>query len=61
MKGVQHVIVSVWVVSEMHTHMSLHVCNQSSSIEACMLPPQPPTPSLSILVNRGLLYNWAAT
>lgn len=25
----------------MHAHVSLHMCNQSSSIEACMLPPPP--------------------
>lgn len=41
MKGVWHVLVSVGVVRKMHTHVSLHVCNQSSSIEACMLLPPP--------------------
>lgn len=41
MKGVRHVLVSVGVVRKMHTHMSLHVSNQSSSIEACMLLPPP--------------------
>lgn len=44
MKGAQRVLVSVGAVRKTHPHVSLHVCNQSSSIEACMPPPPSPPP-----------------
>lgn len=42
MKGVQHVRVSLGLGRSVHVHGSLHMWNQSSSIEACMQPPPPP-------------------